>query len=211
MTAIKVALPGQRVPLVDSNGRVTDGWYQFFQGNHNRTGGSPEDKVDIAAQSGATATLAAGAANDAAGAANLAALAAQAAADAAAASGAGSSALQSLINSGVNNACTIGASDAGSNATITISANTRYYGAPGAGTNVSVSSGTITAVAYDTFEYIYYDDPSRTGGAVTYHCDPDPLNATPTPMHPDRHYVGSVPTPAALDPPNVGTPNFYAP
>lgn len=184
--------------MVDmTTGQVTSPWYSYLQQLHIRTGGNPVDKVEEAAQVGTVATAAAAAA--------------QASADAAAASAGSSSVLQSLINSGVNNSCTIGAVDAGASATITISANIRYYGAPGAGTNVSVNSGSITGVAYDTFEYIYYDDPGRTGGAVTYHADPDPLNATPTPMHPNRHYVGSVPTPAALDPPNVGTPNFYAP
>lgn len=137
------------------------------------------------------------------------AAAAQASADAAAAAGTGSSALQSLVNSGVNNACTIGAFDAGSDATVTVSANTRYYGD---GTSVAVNSGSVTGVAYGLdAALIYYDDPTRAGGAVTYHVTIDPLLATPTPMHPNRHYVGSVPTPSALDPPNVGSPNFYAP
>lgn len=137
------------------------------------------------------------------------AAAAQASADAAAAAGSGSSALQALVNSGVNNACTIGAFDAGSDATVTVSANTRYYGD---GTSVAVNSGSVTGVAYGLDAVlIFYDDLTRAGGAVTYQVTIDPTLANPSPVHPNRHYVGSVPTPSALDPPNVGSPKFYAP
>lgn len=196
--------------MVDmTTGQITSPWFAYFQNLHIRTGGNPVDKVEVAAQVGTTAATAAATANTAAATANAAAATAQAAADAAAAAGSGSSALQALVNSGVNNACTIGAFDAGTDATVTVSANTRYYGD---GTSVAVNSGSVTGVAYGLdAALIYYDDPTRAGGAVTYFVTIDPLLATPTPTHPDRHYVGSVPTPPALDPPNVGSPNFYAP
>lgn len=203
MTAVKSALPSAKLPAIDlQTGCFTSPWYLYLQADHSRVGGNAVDKVDVAAQSGTTATAAAASAS-------AAAASAQASANAAAASGGSSAALQALVNSGVNNSCTIGAFDAGADATVTISANTRYYGD---GTSVAVNSGSVTGVAYGLdAALIYYDDPTRAGGAVTYHVTTDPLLATPTPMHPDRHYVGSVPTPSALDPPNVGTPNFYAP
>lgn len=207
MTSVKSALPGPKVPIGSSEDGKTviylnNQWFLYFQADHNRVGGNPVDKVEVAAQVGVTATAAAATAN-------TAAATAQAAADAAAAAGSGSSALQALVNSGVNNACTIGAFDAGTDATVTVSANTRYYGD---GTSVAVNSGSVTGVAYGLdAALIYYDDPTRAGGAVTYLVTTDPLLATPTPAHQNRHYVGSVPTPAALDPPNVGSPNFYAP
>jgi hypothetical protein len=55
--------------------------------------------------------------------------------------------------------------DAGSNATVSIAAFTmRCTGH----TDVSISSGSITALSYDTLYYIYYDDAALAGGAVTF-------------------------------------------
>jgi len=127
---------------------------------------------------------AADAANAAAAAADAAALAAQGAADDAAANSA-------LANSGVVGA-TLTGSDAGSNATVTISAHTRVYGD---GTSVSVNGGSVTALAYSTLYYIYYDQASRAGGAVTYAATTSQTTAAQTG---NRHLVGSVTTPAAL-------------
>ena len=62
------------------------------------------------------------------------------------------------------------------------------------GTDVSVNSGVITGLSYVTTYHIYYDDPSYSGGAVTYHADTNQaiaLDAT------GRFYVGSIYTPVA--------------
>ena len=124
------------------------------------------------------------AANDAAIAANAAASTAQSAAENAAS-------VAALTNSGVSDV-TITATDAGSNATVTISSHTRLYGD---GTSVSVSAGSITSLLYSTVYYIYYDQASRLGGTVNYQVTTDKLTAAQTG---DRHLVGAVTTPAAL-------------
>lgn len=187
--------------IVDKNGNPTITFTRFWDQVASLIEANVNGIQDALTAAGIAQAAAVSAASDAA--------AAQASADAAAAAGSGSSALQALVNSGVNNACTIGAFDAGADATVTVSANTRYYGD---GTSVAVNSGSVTGVAYGLdAALIYYDDPTRAGGAVTYHVTTDPLLANPTPMNPNRHYVGSVPTPSALDPPNVGSPKFYAP
>lgn len=132
----------------------------------------------------AAAQAAADAANAAAAAADAAALAAQGAADDAAATSA-------LTNSGVTGV-TITGTDAGANATVSITAHTRVYGD---GTSVSVNSGSVTGLAYSTLYYVYYDQASRLGGAVTYAATTSDSTAAQTG---NRHLVGSVTTPAAL-------------
>lgn len=75
--------------------------------------------------------------------------------------------------------------------TITISAHTRRYAD---GTSVSVNSGTLSSISYDIDAYIFYDQPSRAGGAVTYAYTTTPGDAVYSVAHPNRHYVGSVHT-----------------
>jgi hypothetical protein len=135
---------------------------------------------------------------DAANAAAAAADAAAAAADAAAASAQTASALATSGTSGL----TITATDAGANVTITISAHTRVYGD---GTSVAVTGGSITALAYSTAYYIYYDQASRAGGAVTYLTTTVQATAAQTG---DRHSLGSVTTPAAAAGPVTGNRNL---
>lgn len=73
---------------------------------------------------------------------------------------------------------------------ITIAAHTRIYGD---GTQVAVDVDTIVGLEPSTIYYIYYDDPSKTGGAVTY------LSST---LYSDaaqsngRHSCGNIATPA---------------
>jgi len=95
---------------------------------------------------------------------------------------------------------TVTATDAGASASISISAHTRVYGG---GTSVPVNAGSVTALAYDTYYYIYYDDPTRNGGAVTYAATIDEAVAAQTG---DRHVVGATMTPTAGQPDNSGTP-----
>lgn len=132
------------------------------------------------------------AAQDAANAANAAADNAQSVADT-------TTAATNIANSYVTG-LTLTAADAGSDTTITISSHTRVYGD---GTSVSVTGGVLTGKAYNTQYYIYYDQPSRTGGTVTYLTTTTASTAAQTG---DRHVVGSVTTPVALDPPSDGLP-----
>lgn len=98
---------------------------------------------------------------------------------------------------------TISASDAGTDTTITISAHTRRYPQPdGTYIDVSVNGGSQGGFAYSAFYYVYYDDPTRAGGAVTYVFTTD---ATVAVQSGARHVVGGVSTPAAAAPPTSGT------
>jgi hypothetical protein len=147
------------------------------------------------------AVIAIQAAQDAADAANAAAAAADASASAAqdtADAITNESALSGSYVSGV----TLAASDAGANATITISAHTRHYPQPdGTTDDVAVNGGSVTALAYDTLYYVYYDDAARAGGAVTYAATTTEATAA---QLGDRHTVGAIRTPLAAAPPTSG-------
>lgn len=146
------------------------------------------------------------AAQDAADAANAAAVAAQTAADnadtaATAAQGAADdAAAATAIASSYVTGLTLTATDAGSNVTVNISAHTRVYAD---GTSVSVSAGSVTGLSYSLDYYIYYDQASRAGGAVTYQATTSQTTAAQVG---DRHTVGKVTTPAAAAPDNNGDP-----
>lgn len=140
---------------------------------------------------------AAGIAQAAAADAQAAATAAQTAADNAEATGSGAERIASLTNSGVSG-LSLTASDSGSDATINISSHTRLYGN---GDSVPVDAGVLPGKAYSTKYYIYYIDPARTGGAVTYQSTISESDAVQTG---DRHFVGVITTPAALGTPSDG-------
>lgn len=129
--------------------------------------------------------------------ANAAAATAQAAADAADTAAEAVTTEQDIINSYVTG-ITITGTDAGADATINVSAHTRTYGD---GSSVSVNSGSVTGLSYSTLYYIYYDQASRAGGAVTYAATTSDSVAV---QSGDRHVVGSVTTPAAAAPDNNG-------
>lgn len=177
------------VPIVDRNGIPT----LQEQAREQRNLEAIENAVNAVIDN-ANATAAA---NAAAVAANTAATAAQTAADNAQGAADEATATTAIANSYVSGV-TITATDAGSNVTISISAHTRNYAD---GTNVSVNSGSITALDYSTTYYIYYDQASRAGGAVTYQAT---TSATTAAQLGDRHTVGSVATPAAAGPPATG-------
>jgi hypothetical protein len=103
-----------------------------------------------------------------------------------------------LGNSGILNG-TLTATDAGSNARIVISGHVRVYGD---GRQVSVSAGTVSGLAYSTLYYVYYDQESREGGAVQYFATTSKALAV---QAGDRHFVGTVTTPAALAADTTGT------
>lgn len=168
-----------------------------FQSKWQRAMEEIESSVNavIDAQNAADAANAAAAAADAAAAAaDAAATAAQGAAETAAAD-------SSLASSGVSG-LTMTATDAGTDATITIGAHTRIYGD---GTSVAVSGGTVTGLAYSTGFFVYYDQASRAGGAVTYQATTSAATAAQTG---DRHSLGAVTTPAGGAGPIDGNVNL---
>jgi hypothetical protein len=87
----------------------------------------------------------------------------------------------------------LSASDAGSSATITISAHTRKYTDA---TSVSVNGGSLTGLSYSTTYTVYYDQTSRAGGSVTYHATTDP-NTGLANAAAGRHLCGKITTPAS--------------
>ena len=182
------ALPSD-FSIVDANGKPSFAFQKWWQSL----------KTALETQEGLQdATIAALAAVNAA-VVVVEAAAASASADAATAqsAAAGANSVASLTNSGVTGV-TITATDAGANVTVTISAHTRVYGD---GTSVAVNAGSVLALAYSTLFYIYYDQASRLGGAVTYLATTSVLTAAQTG---NRHLVGKVTTPAAAAPATVG-------
>ena len=171
-----------------------------FQQNWQNQGKAIEGAIQIlaeavdgilAAQTAAqVANAAAVVAQDAAATAQVAA---EAANDAAAAVGS-----EGTITASGTSGLTLTATDAGTDATVNISAHTRIYGDS---SSVSVSASSITGLAYSTDYWVFYDDPTRAGGAVTYQHSTDPADAVQTG---DRHSVGAVTTPAAAAPDNNG-------
>lgn len=203
MASVKVALPPPTVPMVGSDGRVNRAWYQFFQVHLARTGGSAEDKVEVAAQGAAGAADAAVVAQDAAATANAAAVTANAAATAA---GTSAGLANSTIVPGLAYpvGLTITASADGATAKIDVSSHTMVYPISPPG-SVAITGATISALAYATFYNIYYDDPTYAGGAVTFHAVTD-NTAFPTPtLNPQRIFLGTARTPAtSVAPPLAG-------
>jgi hypothetical protein len=155
----------------------------------------------------AAALEAAGIALDAAEVALAAAETAQNAADDAQAATNGLTAEQSLVNSGIENFTPplLSAADTGD---VTIANHDRRYGN---GDVVSVAGDTVaTGYAAGDVAYIFYDDPTRAGGAVTYQFSLDSADAV---QGGDRHSVGAVAIPAAgtedgnfVRPPGVVSP-----
>jgi hypothetical protein len=159
------------------------------------------EQIETALNSVIAAQEAADLANAAAEAADTAASAAQTAADDAATAATDANAASALATSGASG-LTMTATDAGTDATITISAHTRVYGD---GTSVSVNGGSLTGRAYSTAYYVYYDQASRAGGTVTYQSTTTEATAAQTG---DRHSLGAVMTPAGGGGPVTGNNNL---
>lgn len=157
--------------IVDSAGRPTP---EFLRNLNNGF-----DLINYLAAIQAAADAAQTAADNA----NAAAAAAQGAAD----NSASATALANSFPTGL----TISAIDAGTDASITISLHDRVY-ATEPQTTVSVNAGSVTGLAYDTVYYIYYDQPSRAGGTVTYIATTD---ANAVAQIGNRHSVGRAKTP----------------
>lgn len=105
---------------------------------------------------------------------------------------------QSNLTASYPDGATLTATDAGANVTVAVSAHDRIYAD---GTTAAVNAGNVTALAYSTLYFIYYDDAARTGGAVTFAATTSEITAAQTG---DRHLIGSVTTPAAAAPPTNG-------
>ena len=179
----------QGVPLVEEDRSATltmQKWWQEFIKTLLIILNSLQDQVTAIA----AAQAAADAANAAAAAANTAATTAQTAAATASA--------QNAIQNSYPIGAALTATDAGSDVTISVAAHTRYYGD---GTSVAVNAGNVTALAYSTDYYVYYDDAGRAGGAVTYQVTTSVSTAAQVG---NRHLIGKVTTPAAAGPPNTG-------
>lgn len=182
--------------IVEQNGKPSLAFHKWWQLVINKITSIISDLEqqvsDIqAAQAAANAAqTAAATAQTAANTAQIAATTAQNAANT-------TQAITDLTGSGVLGA-SITATDVGSDVSISISAHTRTYAD---GTSVSVNSGNLAGLSYSTTYYIYYNDPSRAGGAVSYQATTTASNAVQTG---DKHLVGSVTTPAALGSPSSG-------
>lgn len=94
----------------------------------------------------------------------------------------------------------ITAEDVGTDCTITIPTHTRIY----PDKEVSVTGDELTGIGFDTTFGLYYDDPSRSGGAVVYALTTIFADAYNSPTHPDRHFMGIITTPADGAPPSEG-------
>jgi len=90
------------------------------------------------------------------------------------------------------------ATDAGSSATVNIASFTQRTSSKG---DVSVNSGSVTALSYSTLYFLYYDDPTLAGGAVTYAATTTKTTAI---NGAGRFFVGSITTPAATAPDTAG-------
>lgn len=87
----------------------------------------------------------------------------------------------------------IQSTDAGSTATVTVSAHTRVY----QDRTVPVEATTITGLQYQTTYWLYADDPDRIGGALIIQATETFADAFTSSTHQARHYVGTILTPAA--------------
>ncbi len=151
-----------------------------------------------AVEAAAAAQAAADSAEASAATATTAAESAQTSADTAQSSADGANSVAALTASGVTpNPLT--ATDAGSDAKITVAAHTRVYGD---GSTLSIAGPVdLTGRAYSTLYFVYYDDPTRADTTPSYQTTTSEATAAQTG---DRHLVGMVLTPAAAAPPNDG-------
>ena len=87
----------------------------------------------------------------------------------------------------VQSTATLTASDGGGTATISIAAHNVVYD----NGTVAYNSGSITGLAFSTKYYVYTDDPTKAGGAVTYAAS---VTSTDSVANSGRYYLGSITT-----------------
>jgi len=179
---IRIPTLTQAQPIVDTERKATNEFLRTMNGVLGQIGYALNQILILpiiqqAIEDLGDATAAAQAAADAASAAAEAANAAAAGAASNAAANAREAALQSSYID--PNSVLTATPD-----TITIAAHTRRYSD---GTSVAVSGGTIAATAPDDVDYIYYDDPTRAGGSVTFQ-----VSTTQPIQTGDRHVVEAI-------------------
>lgn len=181
--ALKLPRLDQIRKIVDvATGRATTDFVVLWQLFAN--------SIELAINGIQSALQAAGIAQAAAESAQTSADNAQAAADAAAAGSGYNASEMSIVNSFPTGYSPplLTADDSG---IVTIVSHQRQYGDPTLNPTVPVNGGAVatTAVAGEVVR-IFYDDPARAGGAVTYQYTIDPA---PFPVQGgDRHSVGAV-------------------
>ncbi len=173
-----------RLPIVDSEGRPTAEFLRTLNANVDIVNAIAEAQAAAAA-----ANAAAGVAQAAATTAQTAAEGAQTAADNAQATSDSLSAEQSINTSYPTNYAPplLSATNLGD---VTIASHDRVYGNPPLNPTVALAGDTI-ATGFVTGDrvVIYYLDPTRAGGAVTYQASLDDADAAQTG---DTHSVGVV-------------------
>lgn len=182
------------VPIVDAQGRPT----MQFQANWQQTIENIYAQIDAIVQ----AQQAAAAAQVAADSAQSAAVDAQAAADAADAAASGAQAATeatkaetSLVNSYPANPVGGTLIEADNTGAVTIADHDRVYGDTALNPTVGVDGDIVgTGAVPGDIVRVYYTDPTRAGGAVTYQFTIDP--ASPPVQGGDTHSVGAVEIPA---------------
>lgn len=92
------------------------------------------------------------------------------------------------------------ATDAGSNATVSVASHTRKWGD---GTTTNVNSHNFTGKAYSTAYYVYYDDPNQNDTTPSYQITTNPNTAAHN-SSANRVYVGTITTPGAGAPDTDG-------
>ena len=100
--------------------------------------------------------------------------------------------MPNLVSAGAGTALNVNplsASDNGSTAKITVASHTRQYGFG----ILSLNAGSITGLSFSTKYYVYYDDSTYTGGAVSYQAT---TNLQTIAAGNNRIFVSSITTPA---------------
>jgi hypothetical protein len=88
--------------------------------------------------------------------------------------------------------------DAGGSAKISVAAFVMRTSSKG---DISINSGSVTGLSYDTLYYVYYDDSTLAGGSPTYHATTtktDAINGS------GRFFVGSIMTAVSTGPQTLG-------
>jgi len=96
----------------------------------------------------------------------------------------------------IQNIVPLSATAGATTATIAIASHTNQYGFG----QTSYGSGSITGLSTNTLYYVYADDPTYVGGAVTYIATTNPQTVT---AGNGRYFVGSITTPLSQTTANI--------
>lgn len=177
---IRIPTLTQRQPFVDSDGRLTSEALRTINDILRQLAEAINQLAALPLIQQALAE-----AQDAIVVAQAAAETAQDAADAAQGQAAGLQRETALVSSYIEPDSVVTATPTD----VAIAAHVRRYAD---GTSASVNAGTAPATAAGDTNYVFYDDPARTGGTVAYQ------TSTTAPVQTgDRHVVGAVVIPAA--------------